>query len=96
MKIVSVNFVKEAELPQRAVNTELQTLADAIGTQFAKVPVGQAVSVKVDKLGKYTRYALQKKLHRAGHTLARVSTDTKTSTIFIRKGEPKAAPAAKK
>ena len=88
MKINSINFIKASDMPQRAVNTELQAVADAIGEKFPQVTADKPLALKVDKLGKYTRYALQKKLHKAGHGEARISVNLKENVIYVKRVVP--------
>jgi len=84
MKVISINFVKEADIPQRSRDTEASRFAEELGKKIKTLPAGQGLSLKVSGAQKWHRYALQKRLQKAGHKVL-VSLDEKEGVIFVRK-----------
>lgn len=66
MKITSVNFIKESEMkvPQR--NTESAQLVASLMEKLKSAPAGHGVQIKASGIKKWQRYALQKRLQKAG------------------------------
>jgi len=67
MKITTINFVQESTLPKREpANTQMQGNVRQILENLGKAKAGQALVIMGDDLKKFERYALQKKLQKAG------------------------------
>lgn len=82
MKILSMNFVNEADLPKRTRDTEGAKLAIEIGEQIKKIPAGKAISVKLSGVKKWHRYGIQKRLQRSGHKVKVTQINADTFAIF--------------
>ena len=89
MKILSINFIKESEIPDRTRNTETAKYVSEIGERLKAAPAGQGLVIKVEGAQKWHRYSLQRRLQRAGHK-ALVSL-TKDGNFLVRRAPAAAA-----
>ena len=81
IKVTSINFVKESDVPQRVVNTEFAAVVTEIAASVKKgIPKGQALSMKINGAKKYTRYQLQKRLQKQG---LKVRVSEREGTYFV-------------
>lgn len=81
IKVASINFVKESEVPQRIVNTEFAKVVEEAAAAVKKgIPKDQAMSLKISGAKKYTRYQLQKRLQKMGH---KVRVSERDGTFFV-------------
>jgi hypothetical protein len=62
MKITSINFIKEGEVPKQTKNTELSAVVAQIAEAVRKAPAGSAVTLKLDETKRWTAYALKRAL----------------------------------
>jgi len=62
LKVVSVNFVKEAEVPASKRNTGMGMLLNSAIAALQKTPGGQAAKITVEGMGKHTRMGLGQRL----------------------------------
>lgn len=85
VKLTSITAVKESDIPQRQVNTALKDLADLIIKELTAKPNQPAFNITTENSGKYTRYALQKRLQKAKHKVS-VRSGNKKGEFFIVRG----------
>ena len=88
MKILSMNFVKEADIPDRTRNTEMAKWVQEIGEKVKSAPAGQGLAVKVDKAEKWHRYSLQRRLQKLGH---KVTVTLHDGALLIKRVQPQSA-----
>lgn len=88
IKITSINFIKESDVPQRVVNTEFSAVVSQVSDHLKKsrIPQGQAILLKIAGAKKYTRYQLQSRLQKNGHKV-RVRSGREEGTFFIQSAE---------
>lgn len=89
MKISSINFIREDSIPQRSRTTENTKIIDDLVERFKKVPAGQGLSIKVEKLKKHHSYQLQKALQKRGLRIQVVVSPNEKDTMFIRRSADK-------
>lgn len=65
LKVTSINFVKDTEVPTTVRNTEMQQIIAGLVAQIAKIEKGKALTFKMAGAKKWTRYALQTRLRKA-------------------------------
>lgn len=74
MKVISINFIKETDkVPERTRNTESAQIISQIGDALKKSPLGVRIATKDAK--KWQRYALQRRLQKAGHKVTVTTSD---------------------
>lgn len=82
MKVLSVNFVNQSDLPQRTRDTEGNKVVAEIAEAVKKLTQGKALSLKLQGIKKWHRYAIQKKLQKSGLKVKVTQTSPDTIAIF--------------
>jgi hypothetical protein len=66
MKIVSINFIKEVDMTERTRNTESAKVVGQIAEKLKGAPKGTGLSIPVTDAAPWQRYAMQRRLQKAG------------------------------
>ena len=80
MKVISVNFVRESDVPVRTRQTEGAKFVADLAEQLKKCPQSQSLAIKVQGLKRWERYSLQKRMQKQGH---KVNVTEKDGTLFV-------------
>lgn len=81
LKVLSMNFIREGEIPARTRETENSKVYEQLIEQFKKVPQGSGLRFKVEKFKKHQRYQIQKALQNRGLKVIVVQIDDSTLAI---------------
>lgn len=82
MKILSMNFVKESDVPQRTRESEGGKIAEQILLELKKVPAGHSLAIKASGAQRWERYQLQKRLQKRG---AKVVVSEKDGVFYVKR-----------
>lgn len=75
LKITSMNFVKESDVPTTIKNTELGGIVKFLLEKLNATPKGQALKFELSGAKNHTRFAIQRKLQKAGRKVSVSGTD---------------------